>query len=296
MSKISVVIACVNGLPSIDECLTALEEARGTHDVEILVMNCCTDGTVEHVEKKFPLVRLFHFSIRLGIPELRAKGITQATGDIVSIIEDHCNVQKIWFDEIIKAHQQGYMAVGGTVVNGSVERILDWSVFLCEYSGVMPPAPSGEVDGIAGNNASYRKEIFARVDETVMNQCWEFFIHEELKNAGIKFLSVPSIVVDHKKEFGFWYFMSQRYHYSRSFAGMRRARTSIPKRAFYVCVSPLIPGLILWRMSKQILQKQRHVKQFVLSIPYLVPFLVSYAVGEFVGYLLGPGTSLLKVE
>jgi GT2 family glycosyltransferase len=281
MSRISVVIACVNGLPSIDECLTALEEARGTHDVEVLVMNCCTDGTIEHVEKKFPLVRLFHFSERLGIPELRAKGIDHATGDIVSIIEDHCNVPKIWFDEIIKAHQHGYMAVGGTVENGSVERILDWSVFLCEYSGVMPPVASGEVEGITGNNASYRKE---------------YFIHEELKQAGVKFLSVPTIIVSHKKEFGFWYFMSQRFHYSRSFAGMRRARTSIPRRAFYVCASPLLPPLMFWRMTKHILQKKRHVKEFVLSIPFLVPFLVSYAVGEFVGYLLGPGTSLLKVE
>ena len=296
MPRISVVIACVNGLPSIDECLTALENMRKEHDVEVIVMNCCKDGTVAHIEKKFPSVKLVHFSERLGIPELRARGIACSTGEIVSIIEDHCLVQEGWFEEIIKAHQRGYMAVGGTVENGSVERILDWAVFLCEYSGVMPPMPCGEAEGITGNNASYRKEVLNRVDESVMRQCWEFFIHEELKNAGVKFFSAPTIVVSHKKEFGFFYFMSQRFYYSRSFAGMRRARTSIPKRAFYVCASPLLPGLMFWRMTKQILQKQRHVNKYVLSIPFMVPFLVSYAVGEFVGYLLGPGTSLLKVE
>ena len=154
--RISVIIACVNGLPSIDECLTALDKERSGYDVEIIVLNCCHDGTVEHVTRKFPSVRLLHFTRRLGIPELRAIGMDLATGAIVSIIEDHCLVQPGWFGEILKAHGKGYQAVGGTVVNGSVERVIDWAVFFCEYSAVMPPVPYGRVPGITGNNASYR--------------------------------------------------------------------------------------------------------------------------------------------
>jgi len=296
MMKVSVVIACVNGLPSIDECLQALTKVRGVQEAEILVMNCSQDGTVEHIEKQFPTVKLFHFPERLGIPELRARGIANATGDIVSIIEDHCLAQAGWFEEIIRAHEQGYLAVGGAVENGSMERIIDWAVFFCEYSGVMPPVPAGEVEGITGNNASYRKQILDRVSESVLWNCWEFFIHEELKNAGVKFLSAPTIVVSHKKEFGFCYFMSQRFHYSRSFAGMRRERTSLAGRVFYLCTSPFIPGLMLWRMTKDVLRKKRHVEKFLFSTPLLALFMVSYAAGELVGYLRGPGASVLKVE
>ncbi len=294
--RISVVIACVNGLPCIDECLSALGEERQGHDLEVIVANCARDGSSMHIKERFPWVVLLDFSRRLGIPELRAEGISRATGDIVSIIEDHCIVHKGWVSEILRAHQQGYEAVGGTVINASTSRLTDWVVFLCEYSGVMPPAPYGEVDSITGNNASYLKKILDRVDASVMRSCWEFFLHEELKKSGVRFFSEPSIVVSHKKEFGFAYFMSQRFHYSRSFAGMRRGRVSAVTRAFYVFASPLIPGLMLWRMARQIYRKGEHMDKFLWGLPLLMPFLMSYAAGEFVGYLLGGGESLLRVE
>ncbi len=293
---ISVVIACVNGLPSIHECLTALEEDRKEVPAEVLVLCCCGQSTAYHIAERFPWVILSRFATRLGIPQLRAIGMKRATADIVAIIEDHCIVPQGWLRAILAGHEQGYEAVGGTVVNGSVERLTDWAVFFCEYSGVMPPIPDGEVDGITGNNVSYRKSILDRVDDSIKNECWEFFLHQELSRQGVKFLSVPSIVVSHKKEFGFWYFMAQRYYYSRSFAGMRRTRTSFPARLLYLCASPLLPGLMLWRMTGQILNKGRHVDKFVWSLPLQALFMVSYAAGEFVGYLLGSGDSLLKVE
>lgn len=296
VTRVSVVIACVNGLPYIDECLAALERERGQFDVEIIVSNCCDDGTAEHIRKQFPSVKLLNFTERVGIPALRAEGMSRATGDIISILEDHCNVREGWFRELIKAHRQGYMAVGGTVENGSVDRIIDWAVFLCEYSGVMPPAPEGEVEAITGNNASYRKEVLDSVDDSVKRDCWEFFLHEELKKTGVRFLSAPSVVVSHKKTFSFFYFLSQRYHYSRSFAAMRRARVTNARRILYLCCAPILPGLMFLRVARHIVRKRRHIDKFLLSLPALSAFLVSYAVGEFMGYLAGPGTSLLRVE
>ena len=296
MSKISIVIACVNGLPSIDECLSALDNQQGNVNAEVIVVNCCKDETSEHIRKKFPHVKLLEFSERLGIPELRAIGTSHATGDIIAIIEDHCIVQEDWLKEILKAHESRYMVIGGAIENGSVHRIVDWAVFLCEYSKVMPPIPYGETNCIAGNNASYKREALDKVDESIKRNYWEFFLHEELKKLGIKFLSVPAIKVNHKKEFGFLYFLGQRFHYSRSFAGMRRRRVSILKRIYYLLSSPLLPFLMIWRIAKQVLQKKRHRKEFLLSLPILALSLVSYAFGEFVGFLFGPGKSLIKVE
>jgi GT2 family glycosyltransferase len=296
MPSISVVIASVNGLPSIHECLTALHQQEGGVDGEIVVADCCRDGTAEHIRKHFPKVKLLHFEERLGIPELRAIGMEHSTGKIITVTEDHCMAPPNWFAEILQAHQGPYPAVGGTVLNGSTERITDWAVYLCEYSHVMPPIPAGEVGGIPGNNASYKREILFRVDDRVRRNCWEYFLHEELKKAGVKFLSVPGIVVNHKKEFGFWYFMSQRYHYSRSFAGMRRARTTPARRLFYLACSPLLPVLMSWRIASKVWEKQRHRRELILSLPLLGLFMVSYAAGEFVGYLAGGGNSLSKVE
>lgn len=128
--ELAVVIACVNGLPWIDECLQALAQQTGNIAAEFIVANCCYDGTPEHRRKHFPDVRLLEFQQRLGIPELRAKGIAESTADIVCIIEDHCIVRPNWFNEIINAQDPAYPVIGGPVENSATERLTDWAVFL----------------------------------------------------------------------------------------------------------------------------------------------------------------------
>ena len=293
---LSVVIACVNGLPIIDECLRAIQAQQGSVRVQTVVVDCCNNGTAEHIKRGFPGVKLVKVTERLGIPELRAIGTSHATEDVVAIIEDHCIVPDNWAEATLRAHQPGYAAVGGAVENGSVDRIVDWAAFLCEYSHAMLPIPEGEAIAITGNNASYKRELLNRVDESVKKSCWEFFLHEELEKLGARFLSAPAVLVYHKKEFGYWYFMSQRFHYSRSFAAMRRSRVSQVRRLFYVLSAPLLPGLMTWRIAKQVHHKRRYYKEFFMSLPILATFMVSYAAGEFTGYLAGPGRSLYRVE
>lgn len=294
--KLSVVIACVNGLPSIAECLTALRNQRSHDKMEVVVACCCTDGTPAYIERHFPEVILLHFDERLSIPKLRSLGVGRSSGEVIAITEDHCMAVENWCEEIIKAHESGFGAVGGSVENGSVGRIRDWAVYLCEYSDMMAPIPAGEARGIAGNNASYKRQVLERLDDETASRSWEFFMHQEMRRSGVKFLSVPSIVVNHKKEFGFLYFLGQRFHYSRSFAGMRAARLSTGHRMVYALASPLLPPLMMWRTSRSVLGKKRHRTEFLLSLPLLAAFFVSYAIGELVGYVAGGGNSLAKVE
>ncbi|HET6566587.1 MAG TPA: glycosyltransferase [Rhodothermales bacterium] len=294
--KTSVVIACVNGLPSISECLEALHRQEGGHESEIIVANCCRDGSADYIKTHYPDVVLLDFDERLGIPELRAIGVERATGDVICVIEDHCIVRPNWFDEIRKAHALGYDAVGGPVENACTDRLVDRAVYLTEYSDQMLPAMGGDVAGVAGNNAAYKRQAFQKVSPQTLRNDWEFFVQQEMRASGARFLSVPTMIVDHKKEFGFLYFVSQRFHYSRSFAGMRRRRVSGPMRLAYALASPLLVPMMLYRIGRQVVQKKRERASFVASLPLLFPFMVSYAAGECVGYMFGPGRSLLKVE
>lgn len=294
--KVSVVIACVNGLPSIGECLTALVNQNTSVDYEVVVANCCHDGTIEHVNTRFPEVTLLNYEDRRGIPQLRADGIEVSQGKIIAILEDHCLVPENWIAIIADAHHSDYGAIGGPVENGSTDRLIDWAVYLCEYSALMPPIPGGETKDIAGNNAAYKRDALQAVDEETLRNCWEYFIHQEMREAGVRFRSRPDMVVRHKKEFGFLYFLTQRFHYSRSFAGMRRREIEPSHRLLHTLASPLLAPLMLYRVGRQVLRKQRHVGIFVKALPFLIPFMISYAVGEGVGYLMGPGQSLLNVE
>lgn len=296
MPKISIVVTAVNGAGAIDRCLKALENQQGDVDTEIIVVGGDREETADRLRRNFPRIKFIHYSERLSIPELRALGAAQATGEIIVVTEDRCVAAENWLVEISRAHTRGYPVVGGTIEPDGIEGILNWAVYLCEYSGLMLPIPEGETSGVAGNNASYRREVLARADVEAKKNCWEFFLHEELQQAGIKFLCAPTVVVRKNIDFGFLYFLGQRFHYSRSFAGMRRAKMTAPRRAIYAVLAPALPMLMLWRIAQQVFRKRRYRKKFLLALPLLSAFMFSYAAGEFAGYLFGMGTSLLKVE
>lgn len=292
----SVVIANVNGLPIIGECVAALERQDGDYTAEIIVANSCRDGSADHLREHHPDVVLLDYPERRGIPELRAHGIARATGDVVCIIEDHCLVRPDWFQQIDRHLTDDVTAVGGPVENACVDRLVDHAVYLTEYADTMMPVPAGPAPGIAGNNAAYRREALQQVDPELMATSWEYFVQRALAEQGARYKLVPEMALDHKKSFTFGYFLSQRFHYSRSFAGMRRRELSPAKRLVYGLASPALAPLMLYRIAKQVRAKGRYEREFRRSLPLLVPFMLSYAVGEGVGYLFGGGESILHVE
>jgi hypothetical protein len=50
------------------------------------------------------------------------------------------------------------------------------------------------------------------------------------------------------------------------------------------------------RVSRTALAKRRHFGRFAASIPLIAVFFTVSALGEMLGYLLGPGSSLARVE
>jgi glycosyltransferase involved in cell wall biosynthesis len=295
---VSVVIASVNGMPSIGECLEALTAQAGGIRYEVLVVDRCGEQTRGDIRRRFsqPEIHVIPVDICESIPKLRAIGMASAKGRLIAILEDHCNVPPGWFEAIERAHAAGYQAIGSGVENGSVERLIDWAVFFCEYSRFMPPVEKGVVSEIPGNCAVYDRVVLNRLSPELGEEVWESFLHQRLKEEGVAFFCDPAMTVSHKKEFGFRYFMSQRYHYSRSFAAMRMKAAPISRRLTYACATPALPFLLFGRMAKTIWRKQRRRKEFLLATPIIATFLASWAWGEAVGALLGPGQSLARVE
>jgi GT2 family glycosyltransferase len=302
MPKISVIVTAVNGLVPLNRCLKALGNQRGQVDAEIIVAGAAQNGLAEHLAHNFPRVRLIYCDERITIPELRSLGMAEATGEIVVLTEDRCVPSEDWLAEIVKAHQiqaargNEYQVVGGPIEPDGVSGALNWAVYLCEYSSLMLPMDECEVTGVAGNNASYRRETLERAPAEIKRDYWEYFLHEELRNTGVRILSTPAVIVRKSIDFDFIYFMRQRFHYSRSFAGMRGRRATALRRLIYASITPGLPLLMTLRIAKPIFQKRRYRKEFLFSLPILGAFMISYAAGECVGYLFGQGRSLPKVE
>ena len=121
----------------------------------------------------------------------------------------------------------------------------------------MEPAPAGEVDDLPGMNVSYDRRALEAIDDLLRAGKWESWLHARLLERGFELWCEPDAVLDHAKDFGFREFLSQRYHYSRSYAGMRNAElgseaTSLRAR------SPLIPPLMYARIARSVLARRRH--------------------------------------
>jgi hypothetical protein len=196
---------------------------------------------------------------------------------------------------IEQAYDAGYEAIGGPVENGCVDRVVDWAAFLCEYARFCGPAPRGPVMEIPGNNAAFDRKLFERLQPELRAEVWDPVWLARLREQRVAFQSVPEMVVLHKLSFGYREFLTQRYHYSRSFAGMRLCGAPWLKRIGYSGATLLLPGLLLARLVMIMGRKRQRWKQFACCLPVLSTFLVSWAVGEGVGALFGPGDSLQRV-
>jgi hypothetical protein len=291
--ELSVVVASVNGLPYLAACLEALE--RHAPAAEVVVADWTDEPTRRVVRERWPDVKLLSFDKPTTVPELRAAGIFAAQAPHIAVIEDHCDVLPFWADGIIAAHRNGHPVVGGSIRNVRTRRLRDWAAFFCEYSAFMEPADGGSVRGLPGMNVSYDRSALAAIDDLLRAGHWESWLHPRLLERGFELWCDPEIVLEHAKDFGFIEFASQRYHYSRSYAGMRNEELG-RKRVLYALGSPLLVPLAYMRIARNVRARPSYRPAFRRATPLILLYTVVWAAGEAIGYLFGGGRSILKVR
>lgn len=290
---LSVVVASVNGLPYLEACLEALE--RNAPNAEVVVADWTDEPTRALVARRWPSVKLLSFTEPMTVPELRAAGIFAATAPYVALIEDHCNVLPGWSEQLLAAHSAGHPVVGGSIRNAETSRSRDWAAFFCEYSRYMEPSLAGPVDDLPGMNVSYDRTALAAIDDLLREGRWESWLHARLLERGFELWCEPGAVLDHAKDFGFREFLSQRYHYSRAYAGMRNPDLGA-RRIAYAIGSPLIAPVMLWRIARTVLARRGHVRDFFVASPLILFYSAVWSLGEAIGYIFGGGRSLLRVR
>jgi glycosyl transferase family 2 len=292
-AELAVVVASVNGFPYLGECLESLE--RHCPEAEVVVADWTDEQTRGQVRERWPMVKVLSFDEPMAVPELRAAGIFATTAPYVALIEDHCVVRNGWAERLLVAHRRGYPVAGGPIRNAKTARLRDWAAFFCEYSAFMEPEPSGDVNDLPGMNVSYDRRALAAIDDLLREGRWENFLHGRLRERGFAFWSDPEATLDHAKDFGFFEFCSQRYHYSRSFAGTRNRYLGW-KRAAYAVGTPALVPLLYARIARNVIARGRHRKELLAASPLMMLYTAVWAFGEVVGYTFGGGRSLLKVR
>jgi hypothetical protein len=213
----------------------------------------------------------------------------------VAVIEDHVIVPPGWAKQLLDAQRSYGPVVGGTVVNAATTRLVDWAAFLCEYSHCIPPLPAGNAEWLTGNNVIYPRSLLQQHRAVLGGGRWENQLHESFRRGGVTLVCRPEITVGHKKHYTVGEYLAQRFWYARSYAGARVAEARAGKRFAYGLAAFALPPVLFYRTVTRVLQKGRHRRELVQSVPLLFLFVSSWALGEVVGYWTGPGDSLSRV-
>lgn len=293
--QLSVVVPSVNGWGDLEGCLAALEAQRGDVALEVLVADRLGESLRARVAERYPWVRIVPAPPGTTIPDLRAMAFAEARGESVAVIEDHVLVPPGWARQLLEVQARGEDVVGGSVENAATDRTVDWAAFLCEYSHLLPPLPEGPSDWLTGNNTVYRRSLLQRYREVTSEGRWENHLHDRMRQDGVTLYCRPEIRVGHKKHYTVWEYLSQRYLYSRSYAGARVAGASAARRLLFGAAAAALPPVLFYRTVARIWHKRVHRSELVRSLPLLAIFVCGWAAGEVVGAWFGPGRALSKV-
>ncbi len=296
MSEVSVIVPAVNSYDDVFDCLTALGRDQGAA-LEVIVVDRTGPLIRESVRRDFPGVTVLNVPPGTTIPQMRAIAIRASHAPAVAVIEDHVIVPPGWARAMLDALGTDNDVVAGAVENAATQTLTDWGAFLCEYSAALPPLPSGPAEGVPGNNTIYRRAALDRFDAVLDEGKWENRLHDAMKAEGIRLILRPDIVVGHKMHYSFGLYLSQRFLYSRSYAGaMAEGMSPVQKLVRGGAALVLLPPLMFWRTISRILKKKRHLTELAKSVPMLVAFCLSWGAGEAVGYWAGPGDALSRVR
>ena len=286
----SVIIASYNARTTIEACLRALERQPMAASFEVIVVDSSTDGTGEFVEAHFPHVKVYRFQQRKFPGDARNIGISKAMGRIIAVTDADCQPDRSWIEQIIKAHDLPYPAIGGAIANANPASPVGWAAYFCEFSQWMPGTLPTWMDDAPAANISYKKDVFDRYGTFVEGTyCSDTEFHWRLRENGHRVRFDPLIRVAHRNIDHLARFLKHEAYHGRSFARVRiRAQGfSWLKRLVYVALLPLIPLRLFLKVALCNFRSRVYLAQFVKSSPLVLLGLVCWSVGEGVGYATG---------
>ena len=296
MATLSVVIAWVNPRPLLEPVLEALRRQQPRPPDEIVIASRHDERTLSALRAAQPDLTILAAPRTTPLPQLRSLALRQARGSIVAVLEDHCVPTTRWLHAIEERMATGCDSVAGPVENACGERWRDWAAFLTEYAGALPPLLDAGATALPSNNMAYRRELLANLCAVLERGRWESFYYAALAARGVVIACDPAMLVYHRQPFDSWYFLRQRYHSGRAFAGMRGHDFTLAQRIVYALGSIVLPPLLIMRGLRTVVRKRRLVGRYLGCVPLIGVYVTAGAVGEIIGYLFGGGHSLEHVQ
>jgi hypothetical protein len=275
-------------------CLEALSQQSDAPPMEVIVPYAPPVNGIDAIERRYPDVTFVpapdvDIAARGGGREhhdiLRARGMAAASGEVIALLEDHARPDARWAAAVVAAHRAGYAAIGGAIENG-IDRALNWAVYYCDFGKYQNPVPSGESAYASDANVSYKRSALEAVRPLWQQTFREVVVNGKLISSGQKVALQPDIVVyQHRRDLRLGDAMRERFIWGRSYAATRSELLTHSRRLTYAALSPVLPGVMLYRLAVIAWSRRRHFRKFLAAAPAIAVLLASWSLGEGVGYL-----------
>jgi glycosyltransferase involved in cell wall biosynthesis len=279
--KLSVVICSLNGAAGVDRCIRALATQTIRSDLEIIVSDDgSTDDTSEMARARGAIVT--RSATNRGVSAARNSGVDISSASIVAFIDDDCEPESQWAEQLIAGYDERAVALGGPLlVGGDASLLLD---YLARHNPLEPqeldlaksdklpyrlylyiqrqwksPAPRGrrEVFSFASANMSVRRQAFLDVggfDERFRFGAEDEDLCRRLRRGfpGGRLLFTPEARVRHYFKASLRDTLRRRYAYGRGSAQLYRKWPSVRPTFFpgplvvlaMLALSVRIPALV----------------------------------------------------
>lgn len=276
---------------TIRRVLGSLRAQTAKRDLEVvIVVPAGVKGGDDSVAlDEFGAARIIEVESIHPVPAARAVGIRAATAPLVFLGETHSFPRPEFAAKLISAHDsREWDVVVPGIANANPESAWSWASFLIDYGMWLDALPAGQIPGGPTWNVAYRKSSLADIDARLEQAMEHGDVMAEwfhARNGRAYFESGAKLDHANISVAGSWF--EQRYLTGLLVANSRKTRWSGAKRALYVAASPLIPGVLLYRLRRPLraLLGSRELSAKTLSA--LVLGVVVRTAGEVVGYVKG---------
>lgn len=281
----------------LEPCLSALMQQSVGPANEIIVPYHPAVQGIERLRSRFPTVRFLkvtdlrtytgQHNSREHHDELRARGLAEANGEIVTLIEDHGIATPDWIARLAEAHHYPVAAVGGAIENG-IDRPLNWAVYFCDFLRYQNPLPEGETFTVSDANVAYKRTALESIRTVWQEVFSESSVNEAMRARGERLVLAPlAVISQHRQGLRFRAALQERYVWGRSYAATRAKLAGTRRRLFWAVFTPALPLLMLARMTLMAWRKRRTLGAFVEALPLIAALSLSWSYGEFIGCVTG---------
>lgn len=292
---ISVIIPSYRPGFLLGDCLDSLKKQSLSRSKEWIVVDSSPVPIPEAFRRRHPDVAFVHLEQRTLPGRARNIGASLAKGRVLFFTDTDCVADPRWMEHLWNAHESGYEAAGGSIVNGTPESRIGTAEYLLEFNEVHPGVKRHEVRAVPSNNLAVDRAAFHAAGgfPDFMKGEDTIFCHNLIEGGG-RILFVPEARVLHRNRTALRSFVANQVALGE---GSIETRRRTQRHGFFLLKwPPLVPCIPLYRTAAIALRLARSDRNLLKRYATHFPLI---GLGLFVytwGFIRGPHRSGLSTE